>query len=751
MENVGVFLCTGCEIGAALEDVDKLEEVCDEAGAKSFAKHECLCSPEGVATLHKAIDDGERDGVLIAACSQRAMTKELYVDPFKAQSFRLGMREQVAWSQKPGEEDTQMLAEDLLRMGVARVSKMEKAEKTDEAVERTVLVVGGGLAGLTAAQAAAAMGHPVVLIEKAAELGGYLGTIKDVVPEEPPYDRVAENPIAKLVADVEKNPGVRVLKATTIKKIKGQPGQFDVETDSDGGGESFRVGAIVQATGAHPYDATKLGHLGFGVSPNVVTQHDVEAMLEEGKLKRPSDGKQPARIVFVQCAGSRDAEHLPYCSSECCVTSLKQVSAIRRDFPDVETAIVYRDLRAPGQLEHFYLGVQEQSNAMLTRGEVDKVEEGDGGRLSVHVKESLLGDELDLEADLVVLAVGMVPTAADGEAIRELRDAHGRIEKNESETQVKAAQELVDKLKHHEGTEILNLEYRQGPDMPQLRYGFPDSHYIRFPYETRRTGIYAAGVVHAPMDMSQAIEDGWGAAMKAVQSIEAGARGAAVHPRAGDDAFASFFLQRCTQCKRCTEECPFGTLNEDAKGTPEYNVMRCRRCGICLGACPERIISFPEYTVDAVASMIKAMEVPDEDEEKPRVLALMCENDALPALDEAAARGFKWNPWVRVIPVRCLGAVNTVWIADSLSSGVDGIMLFGCKRGDDYQCHYIRGSELANTRMTNVKETLDRLTLEPERVKIIEIARDEYERIPELFAEFEETIEEVGPNPYKGF
>ena len=98
--------------------------------------------------------------------------------------------------------------------------------------------------------------------------------------------------------------------------------------------------------------------------------------------------------------------------------------------------------------------------------------------------------------------------------------------------------------------------------------------------------------------------------------------------------------------------------------------------------------------------MIKAIEVPDEDEEKPRVIAFMCENDALPALDEAAKRGLKWNPWVRIIPVRCLGAVNVVWIADSLSSGIDGIMLIGCKKGDDYQCHYIRGSELAEHRMT---------------------------------------------------
>jgi quinone-modifying oxidoreductase subunit QmoB len=104
-----------------------------------------------------------------------------------------------------------------------------------------------------------------------------------------------------------------------------------------------------------------------------------------------------------------------------------------------------------------------------------------------------------------------------------------------------------------------------------------------------------------------------------------------------------------------------------------------------------------------------------------------------------------------VIPVRCLGAVNVVWIADALSSGIDGILLIGCKKGDDYQCHFIRGSELAERRMTNVQETLDRLTLESERVKIIELARNEFARIPEIFDEFASTIEDVGANPYKGF
>jgi len=747
MDKVGVFLCTGCEIGASLK-TDGLEGLAKKNGAVQYAAHPCLCEPAGVATLRCAVESGALDSLVIAACSSRHKQQEFRFDPTKVAVERVSLREQVAWTHPAGHEDTQMQAEDMLRMGIVKAKKMSLAKRLEEALDPTVLVVGGGLAGLEAAKAASAMGHPVVLVEKTAKLGGYLAGVREVTPEVPPYDRLRPSPVVDLEREVRADARIRVLTGTRLLGISGQPGQFSVEVDGSQGREQFKVGAIVQATGARPYDATKLGHLGYGSSPNVITSADLDAMLLKGALARP-DGKQPQRIVFIQCAGSRDKAHLEYCSSECCGTSLRQVLAIQEGWPGVECAVVYRDLRSPGQLEHFYRAVQDKGRVMLARGTVEGIT-GDAA-LTVSIHESMLGETVDLPADLVVLATGMVPNSADGEAIRQLRDAKKRIEKNESETQVKAAKEMVASLAAHEGTEILNLTYRQGPDLPVLEYGFPDSHYICFPYETRRTGIFAAGAVRAPMDPAQATEDGFGAAMKAVQLISAAGRGEAVHPRAGDVGINDFFLTRCTQCKRCTEECPFGTIDEDAKGTPQYNALRCRRCGICFGACPERIISFPDVSVDAVASQIKAIEVPEEDEEKPRILALMCENDALPALDDAALRRATWNSWVRVIPVRCLGQVNLVWVGEALSRGIDGVILLGCKRGDDYQCHYIQGSQLAHKRLENLQETLTRLALEKERVLVAELGRDEMARIPALLDEFAGTLEEIGPNPLKGF
>jgi quinone-modifying oxidoreductase subunit QmoB len=382
---------------------------------------------------------------------------------------------------------------------------------------------------------------------------------------------------------------------------------------------------------------------------------------------------------------------------------------------------------------------------------VTAVTSSPNGKLAVTVKDTLLGKAVVLSAELVVLATGMVANSADGEAIRALEDAERVLEKGESEKQRAEAAQKIKDLARHKDTAILNLTYRQGPDLPVLNDGLPDSHFVCFPYETRRTGIYTAGALRAPMDSAHAQEDALGATLKAIQSIEMATRGLAVHPRAGDMSSPSFFLQRCTQCKRCTEECPFGALDEDAKGTPKPNLYRCRRCGICMGACPERIVSFRNYSVDMIASMIKAIEVPEEDEDKPRVVAFICENDAYPALDIAGFRRLHYDPSVRVIPLRCLGSLNIVWIADALSRGIDGVMLIGCKYGDNYQCHFIRGSELAQRRLENVKETLQRLQLEPERLQLNQLSINEYDKLPALIDGFVERMRELGPNPYKGF
>ncbi len=743
-KKVGVYICSGCGIGESI-DVEALGKVAtSEYKVPVCRSHPGLCSEEGLAVIRKDMEEEGVNTVVIVGCSRRAKTEAFSFDPLKVVTERVNIREHVAWCQKPKDEDTQMMAEDYLRMGLAKAEKAEPPEPFMEEINKTILVVGGGLTGLTAAREAANAGYDVVLVEKEKVLGGYMNKLYKTLPKRPPYLEMEDPKVEELAKEVEEHPKVKVYKGAKIQETAGAPGMFDVTIDTGGSTETVRVGAIVEAAGFRRYDPSKLGHLGYG-SPNVVTHDEIEEMACKGKIVRPSDGKPPRSVAFIQCAGSRDPEHLPYCSAVCCMTSLKQAKYIREAYPDAKVYILYKDMRTPGQNENYYKQVQQDEGIFLTKGEVASVVEDADKGLRIEVDDTLLGEKIEIGADLVVLATGMVPVTALGEEIvvKLTEEDDKKAEADEEEVEPPADRIIK--------SDVLNLAYRQGPELPALRYGFPDSHYVCFPYESRRTGIYPAGCVRQPMDGLAAMDDATGAALKAIQCVEMAARGEAVHPRAGDKTYPELFLQRCTQCKRCTEECPFGAYDEDEKGTPKPNPTRCRRCGICMGSCPERIISFKDFSVDIIGSMVKAIEVPDEDEEKPRVVCFICENDAYPAVDNAGIERLQYSPYVRFIPLRCLGDLNLVWIADSLSKGIDGIMLIGCKYGDDYQCHFMKGSELANYRMGKIQETLDRLVLESDRIRLHQLAINEYGRIPELISDFMEKLEEVGPNPYKGW
>jgi quinone-modifying oxidoreductase subunit QmoB len=702
-----VYVCTGCGIGEAL-DVERLCASIEEESGVSATQHPILCSPEGVAALTQTGDSEEVQRIVIAACSPRVKTDVFTLG--SALVERVNLREQVAWSHTPRDEETQALAEDLLRMGIVKIEKSEPPDPPEEVPERTVLVVGGGITGMTAALGAAEAGSDVILVEEKPALGGWLAQWSRISPTRSPWRDLQASPAAEKMAAVENHSRIRVLTSTEVEKVEGQPGAFQVTARQNGTSLDLSVGSIVMATGWQPYDATKLTHLGFGQSPNIVTNVMLEEMARENRLVRPSDGGPLRNVVFVQCAGSRDDNHLPYCSSVCCLVSLKQALYVREAQPDANVYILHKDIRTPGQYEDFYKRVQEEDGVFFLRGEVSGVADGNDGTLKVQAEHTPLGESVQLEADLVVLAVGMEPKAAGA----------------------------------------LNLQYRQGGDLPVSPIGFPDSNYVCWPYETQRTGIFTAGCVREPMSAGASEEDAEGAALRAVQALALMEQGQALHPRVGDPYLPIFSLERCTQCKRCTEECPFGALDEDEKGTPRPNPNRCRRCGVCMGACPERLVSFKNYSIDQLASAIKCISVPEE-EEKLRILALVCENDAYPALDMAGARRSMIDPSVRVLPLRCLGSTNVVFIADAMSRGIDGVILLGCRYGDDYQCHFIQGSELANRRMENVKETLGRLRLEPERVKLVEVAIDDYDKLPQMLNEFADELRAMGPNPYKGF
>ncbi|MDR0465979.1 MAG: hydrogenase iron-sulfur subunit [Deltaproteobacteria bacterium] len=751
-------------IGGGLDLAALAEGVGKKWGAFAPVVKVCPALAEAATDIQADIDANGLDGVLICGTSPRS-DWDIYRFP-NVQLERVNLREQcvMAFKNPDGAASASgaapplltLMAQDYVNMGVVKLQKTNPVEPAQlergQAVKR-VLVIGGGWTGVCAALAVSAYGYEVVLVEKEKNLGGHASRMFKSTPHGFPYNDPQETGLEGKLAKVQADKSIAVYTNAVVARLEGQPGEFTAVLNTDKGEVRIEVGAVVPATGWKPMDGAFLAPLGYGVLPNVVTAGEFEQIARKGEigarriafvldvslavnaakakaaeqaaaaeaakaaaLAAPPKGAEaesgPAPFVKADLENIR---HLGYSNELACLAALKQANYVCDAAESAQAYILYDHMVVQGVHERYYKAAQDRLGIMMTKATVTGVAMNENGALAVSCAGTLLGVDFDLEVDMVVLPTGIVPTTA-------------------KET-------------------VVNFAYRLGPDFPDLELfdGFADSNYICFPYESRRTGVYPAGCVRRPMTLDACEEDAQGAALKAIQCVESAGRGMAVHPRSGDMSHPVFNFVRCTQCKRCTEECPFGALDDDEKGTPKPNPARCRRCGTCFGACPERVVSFANYNIDQIGSMIREVHVPkDMKNEGPRVLILACENDAYPALDMAAMRQKTWSPYVRVIPVRCLGSLNAIWISDAMSKGYDGVMMLGCKYGGDYQCHFVKGSEICNRRKENIAETLARLGIEASRVEQLETAIDEYDKVPAMIDDFVRRIIEKGPNPFKG-
>jgi quinone-modifying oxidoreductase subunit QmoB len=683
-KKIGAYICSGCAIANAV-DIVQLAEAAGQAGCL-VRKSSAFCL-EDAQLIRDDAATGAVDAVVVAACSPRVNTDVFRISGATVE--RVNLREQVAWSHAAGQSETQALALDYLRMGIARAQRVAQPRAHTQANTRAVLVVGGGVAGMSAAISAARCGFRAVIVETQSELGGWANHFYRQFPKGFPFEAPQKIDIAEQVRELEISHNVTIHRSSAVESVEGEPGRFKVVIRTAEGEIGDTVGAIVVATGWEPLEIRKYERYGLGIYPNVTTSLEFEEMAKRRELMRPSDGRKASRVLFLLCDGRDDDAHLPYGGNVSSLVALKQALYVRELNPDALAYVFYGDMQTPGQYEYFYRSVQANPGVLLSQGQVERIIEDDEHNLTVELSGTLLGRRAAFQVDLVVLASGMAPSARNG-------------------------------------TGALGLRYLQGEGL-------------------------SAGAVRQAMDMAAAARDGRAAALKAMQSIEKSSAGQAVHPRVGDMSYPTFFMQKCTSCGRCTQECPFGALELNEKRNPVLNPNRCRRCGICMGACPVQIISFADYSVDILSAMIKSVEIPEGDDEKLRVLALACENDAYPALDMAGINRLEIPASIRVIPVRCIGSVNSILVTDAVSRGFDGVALLGCKSGEDYQCHFIHGSELLEKRMANMRETLGRLMLEPERVQVFEVAISDYDGLAAMLGRFAETVKQVGPNPMKGF
>ena len=411
----------------------------------------------------------------------------------------------------------------------------------------------------------------------------------------------------------------------------------------------------------------------------------------------------------------------------------------------------------PGTAEEFYREAQ-RNGVIFMKGKANSV---DGAHMTVSYADEMLGEDVPLAGlDLIVLATGMVPnsTDVDAPAIEPEKGAEQFADDINPVAPIKVAGYAdgegspwphIDKGLPPGGP-ILNLQYRQGPHIPILADGFSDSHYICFPYETRRTGIYAAGPVRRPMDMAQATEDATGAVMKAIQAMEDAELGRAVHPRVGDlsypighstdapSASAAPSNARSAPSTRTKRRHPVFNEAVAAAAAPAWAPARCRR---------SRSTTTPAH----------GRRDDQGDGHARRVLGEAAHPGArlrerrLSRDRHGGHAADCYSAFVRVIPVRCLGSVTLHWITDALQCGYDGIMLMGCKSRRRLPVPLRQGLRLARERMSKVDDTLKSLRWKPSAWPSRKSRSPISARVPQLINDYAELINEMPPSPMKGF
>ena len=577
MRKIGVFVChCGLNIAATVDVERVAEEIRQYPGVAYAVDYKYMCSDPGQALIKEAIEREGLDGVVVAACSPsmheatfRRAVASVGLNPYLCEMANI--REQCSWVHQDREAAT--------RKAVAIISSLVEKVKLNEPLEpltlpliRRALVIGGGIAGLTAALDIAEAGYPVILVERKPVLGGKMRELSGLYLN---FD-AAPDLLAQHIEAVEKHSHITVLTEAEVEEVSGYVGNFSVKirrfvnsefVNSD---EStnlrapnllvYDIGAIVVATGYELYPLSKLGEYGGGRIPDVVDGLQFERMLADGEIRRPSDGRIPREIVWVQCAGSRDPElHMPYCSKICCMYVAKQAIAFKRLMPGGQAYVFYIDIRSAGKgYEEFVRQAMEEYDVLYLRGKVSKVFQEDG-KVIVWGVDTLTGKPLEIAADLVVLATAAVPSQGAKELAQRLRiasDEHGF---------------------------------------------FSEAHPKLRPVESLTAGIYLAGAAQFPKDIPETVAQASAAAAKVLSLFS---QREMIH----EPTVAYVIEELCSGCGLCVEACPYEARSlHPWKGIATVNEALCQGCGACVVACPNKASRMRNFTTDQVLAMLEGV------------------------------------------------------------------------------------------------------------------------------------------------
>jgi heterodisulfide reductase subunit A len=576
MPRIGVFVChCGTNIAGTV-DVERVVEEVQKHPDVAFATHYTyMCSDPGQQLIRETVQREGLDGVVVSACSPamheatfRKATRMAGLNPYRCEIANI--REQVSWVHQGDPEAATRKAVEVILTIVEKVRYNEALVPLELPLVKRAVVIGGGIAGLTAALDIAEAGFPVVLVEREDHLGGRMAELSGLYLN----FQAAPDLLARRIQAVESHPQITVLTQAEVEEVGGYVGNFRVRVrrnitngtnQADGthpGPVEERVevdaGAIVVATGYSLYGQDRLGEYGGGTIPDVVDGLQFERMLARGEIRRPSDGKVPRSVVWVQCAGSRDPElHKPYCSKICCMYVAKQAMAYRERVPDGQAYVFYIDIRTGGKgYEEFAQRAMEKARVLYLRGKVSRVFP-QGDKVVVWGVDTLSGKPVEVAADLVVLASAVVP---------------------------------------REGAEALARTLRIATD----EHGFfSEAHPKLRPVESLTAGIFLAGAAQAPKDIPETVAQASGAAAKVLSLFSQ--RVMVMEP-----TVAAVDWELCSGCGLCVPACPYG-----ARALHEWlpvatvNEALCQGCGACAVACPNKATRLRNFTTSQVLAMME--------------------------------------------------------------------------------------------------------------------------------------------------
>jgi heterodisulfide reductase subunit A len=465
---------------------------------------------------------------------------------------------------------------------------------------------------------------------------------------------------------------------------------------------TLNVGSIIVATGFQEFDSSIIKEYHYGDYPDVITNLELARMIDDfgptgGVIVRPSDRKPAKKIVMIQCVGSRDRRYNAYCSSICCMISLKHATLIKEAYPDTDITICYIDIRTTGREHEDYYERAREMGIKFVKGRPTEISrDPETGRLIVDVEDALLRRFLELDADLVVLAPAMVPA----EGTKEL-------------------------------AEILGLELDED--------GFFKEYNAKLrPTETKLKGIYLCGGATFPKDAPTTSLHAHSAAVKAAKFLTTG-------KIVKDQRTAVVNEEYCGDCEFCPVTCPYGAISLEPT-SEEHFVARvsdllCEGCGVCVGTCPLNAIELRHSRPNQMLAQMKAL-MSVNGTSKPLVLAICCSECGHTAVDSSGMAMMQYPANVRVMKVPCTGILQVHQFLEAFRAGAQGVMIVGCKSDG---CHYEVGSQKAEKKVELAKMLLKEYGIEPERIEMFNMVFIEGNKFAEAARTMTERLEKLGP------